>query len=293
MDGRPPFVDAHLHLWDRGRLHYAWLDQPGNAPIADSYALADYRAETAAWNLAGAVHVEAAAAFDEDRAETDWLNGLADEDGLPSGIVAHVPLHHDDAERKIAWQAAQPRVVGVRHIVNWHFDPVRCAYPGDLTLDPVWRRHYALLARYGLSYDFHGFAPQLAALAQVAAQNDGVPLVVNHLALPVPADGLDEWRAGITALAALPHVAIKLSGAGFTHTPFDPAGFAPLVREVIDRFGTARVMVGSNFPTDRLFATMDRTLGAYEQLLAGCSDDERRDLWGRNANRLYRLGLPL
>ena len=52
-------------------------------------------------------------------------------------------------------------------------------------------------------------------------------------------------------------------------------------------------MIATNFPTDRLAADLDRTLGAYEDLLTAFSEEERRDLWGRNANRFYRLDLDL
>jgi predicted TIM-barrel fold metal-dependent hydrolase len=42
-----------------------------------------------------------------------------------------------------------------------------------------------------------------------------------------------------------------------------------------------------------LFGTFDATLGAYAAILAPFSADERRALWGGNANRLYRLELEL
>lgn len=291
---RPPFVDAHFHLWDHGVLRYPWLDAAENAAIAPDYRIADYRAELSAWNLVGAVHVDAGADPSQGADETVWLNRVAQDDGLPSGIVARVELNHPAVEPQLAWHAGHPRVKGIRHLINWHpTDPSRRAYDMDLTRDPNWRAGYALLGRYGLSYDFHGFPPQLAGLAEVAAQHPEVPVILNHLALPIMADGLEEWRAGLIAFAAMPHAAIKLSGAGFVGPCFDPAGFADIVAEVIDRFGTERVMVATNFPTDRLAADLDRTLGAYEALLTGFSEEERRDLWGRNANRIYRLGLNL
>ncbi len=291
---RPPFVDAHFHLWDHGVLRYPWLDAAENAAIAPDYRIADYRAELSAWNLVGAVHVDAGADPSQGADETVWLHRVAQDDGLPSGIVARVELNHPAVEPQLAWQAGHPRVKGIRHLINWHpTDPSRRAYDMDLTRDPNWREGYALLGRYGLSYDFHGFPPQLAGLAEVAARHPEVPVILNHLALPIMADGLEEWRAGLIAFAAMPQAAIKLSGAGFVGSRFDPAGFADIVAEVIDRFGTNRVMVATNFPTDRLAADLDRTLGAYEALLTGFSDEERRDLWGRNANRIYRLGLNL
>ena len=290
---RPPFVDAHLHLWDRDGLRYPWLEEADKAPIAATYTVADHCAAAAAWNLVGAVHVDAGAHPDDGERETAWLNSVADGHGLPDAIIARVELDAPNVADVLARQAACPRVRGIRHLINWHPDPYRQTYPRDLTVDPAWRSGFGMLARHGLSYDFHGFPPQLAGLAETAALHPDVPVIVNHLGLPISADGLHEWRAGLTALAAMPQVAIKLSGAGFAHSPFDPAAFAPIVVEVLDLFGTCRVMIASNFPTDRLFAPLDATLVAYEALLADRSDDERADLWGRNANRIYRLDLDL
>lgn len=290
---RPPFIDAHLHLWDRDHLRYPWLDEPDNAPIADTYNVADHRALTAAWNLVGAVHVDAGAHPDDGERETDWLNDVADDHILPNAIIARVALDAPNVAEVLARQAGRRRVRGIRHLINWHPDAARQAYPCDLTTDSAWRRGFGMLADHGLSYDFHGFPPQLAGLAEIAALYPRVPVIINHLGLPIRADGLDDWRAGLAAMAAMPQVSIKLSGAGFVQSPFDPAAFADIVHEVIALFGTQRVMVATNFPTDRLFATLDETLSAYEALLVDLSDDDRADLWGRNANRIYRLDLKL
>ncbi|KQM90371.1 amidohydrolase [Sphingomonas sp. Leaf22] len=291
---RPPFVDAHFHLWDHGVLRYPWLADPAQAAIAPDYRIDDYRRETAAWHPVGAVHVDAGAHPDQGRAETDWLTGVAAANRLPGAIVARVALDRADVEDELAWQAAQPGVRGIRHLISWHpRDASRCAYDRDLTRDSAWARGFALLADYGLSFDFHGFPPQLAGLADLARAHPDVPVVLNHLALPILSDGLDEWRSGLIALAELPHAAIKLSGAGFIDPALDPTVLAPIVDEVIDRFGAHRVMIATNFPTDRLAAGLDATLSTYATLLSGLSDDEQRAVWGRSADRFYRLGLDL
>ena len=101
-----PFVDAHIHLWDLARLRYPWLTPPfaddgpnGSVePIASTYLPADYRREMARWNVVGAVHVDAGADPADALAETEWLEGLAEADGLPTGIVAFA---RELAEREI------------------------------------------------------------------------------------------------------------------------------------------------------------------------------------------------
>jgi predicted TIM-barrel fold metal-dependent hydrolase len=133
-------------------------------------------------------------------------------------------------------------------------------------------------------------SPQLAGLAEVAAAHPEVPLVIDHLGLPIREDGLSDWRAGMTALARLGHVSVKLSGAGFIDAPFDGTSFADVLDEVLDLFGPARILAASNFPTDRLFARLDATWSAYAAWAARLSMEQQRALWGGNADRVYRIG---
>ncbi len=88
-------------------------------------------------------------------------------------------------------------------------------------------------------------------------------------------------------------MAIKLSGLGFVRRDWDDALVLPLLREAVDLFGTQRAMIASDTPTDTLFAPLSRYLATYRAFTAPFSLDEQRDLWGRNANRIYRLGLTL
>jgi predicted TIM-barrel fold metal-dependent hydrolase len=105
--------------------------------------------------------------------------------------------------------------------------------------------------------------------------------------------GIAEWRTGMAALAALPNVAVKLSGLGFVYRPFSAAAARARTLEAIDLFGADRALIASDFPTDRLFARFDDTLGALADAVADLTESERRNLFARNANRLYRLGLDV
>ncbi|WP_294391503.1 amidohydrolase family protein [uncultured Sphingomonas sp.] len=294
-----PFIDAHVHFWDLAHLRYTWLTPPfsddgpnGNvASIASHYGTDAYRAEAHRWNVVGMVHVEAGAAADQALAETDWLQQLNADAGAPDGIVAFAALDGLHVEASLAAQATRSRVRGIRQIVSWHPDPQHSYTPRDLTGDPAWRRGYAALARHDLSFDLQAYPAQLAALAPLIARHPDIPVFVNHAGMGV--DGVGDWLTGLRALAPLPHVAIKISGLGFAVKPWDASAARDRIRAAIDLFGPERVMMASDFPTDRLFATFDETLATLHDAVADMVLGERQAMFAGNANRLYRLGINL
>lgn len=295
-----PFVDAHVHLWDLARLRYGWLTPPfdddgpnGNVEaIAADYLPPDYRADASGWAVAGYVHVDAGADAMQALDETRWLSALPDG---PDGIVAFAALDAPEIERLLAAHKEHRRVRGIRQIVNWHPDARRTYTPRDITTDDAWVRGYAALARFGMSFDLQCYPAQMKGLAGLIGRHDDVPVIINHLGMPVltDPDGLNDWRRGMAALAALPHVCVKISGFGFAKRSWTARDAQPFVREAIDLFGPDRCLAASDFPTDKLFGSFDRTLGAYAGIIADLSVDERRAIWGENANRIYRLGLDL
>ena len=296
---RPPFIDAHVHLWELGRLRYPWLTPPFDdaspngsvEAIARDYGLDDYLAEAANWNAVGLVHVDAGAEPAQALAETEWLQGLADACGLPSGIVAFAALDDPDVEPLLAAHFARPRVRGIRHIVNWHPDPRRTYTPRDVTEDQDWARGFGLLGKYDLSFDLQAYPQQFPRLAQLIERHPETPVIINHAGMGV--DGEGDWRTGMAALARLPNVSVKISGLGFVWRTPEPEAMRRRVLETIDLFGADRAMVASDFPTDRLFASFDATLGLIDRATAGFTPTERGALFAGNANRIYRLGLEL
>ena len=298
-----PFVDAHVHLWDlAGPIRYGWLSPPFSdegpngsvEPIARTYLLDDYLVDAREWHVVGMVHVDAGADSANALDETRWLQGIADERGMPNGIVAFAALHESGVERLLEQQAAHRNVRGIRHIVNWHPDPRRTYGPEDLTLRPEWEDGFAALARHGLSFDLQCYPGQMKHVAAIAERHPDVPVIVNHMGMPVlsDSDGLGEWRRGMAALAELEQVSVKISGLGFIDRNWTADAMRPLVLEVIELFGTERAMFASDFPTDKLFADFDRCLGALDSIARDFSEGERRKLFAANAARVYRLDIP-
>jgi predicted TIM-barrel fold metal-dependent hydrolase len=296
---RLPFVDAHVHLWDLAHIRYAWLTPPfsDDGPngsveaIASTYLLDDYRRESAAWNVVGMVHVDAGADAVQALDETEWLQGIADREGMPNAIVAFAALDDPNVDALLAEHARRPNVRGIRHIVNWHSDARRTYTPRDVTQDEAWQAGFGLLGKYGLSFDLQAYPGQFAGLAKLIARHPEIPVIINHTGMGV--DGEAEWHSGMKALAALPNVSVKISGMGFVFRPLDPAAVRARTLAAIDLFGTGRAMFASDFPTDRLFGGFDETLSMLADSVSDFTEAERRALFARNANRIYRLSLDV
>ena len=295
-----PFIDAHVHLWDLDRIAYPWLTPPfaddgpnGSVePIAKTYLLDDYFADASGWDIRGMVHVDAGAEAGAALSETEWLQGMAHDRGMPNAIIAFAALDNPNVEALLEAHAAHPNVRGIRHIVNWHSDPRRSYTQRDVTEDAAWARGFGLLAKYGLSFDLQAYPGQFSRLAGLIARHPETQIIINHTGMAVPGEW-EQWRTGMAALAALPNVATKLSGIGFTHRPWSTEQARSYILEAIDLFGTDRAMFASDFPTDKLFGSFAQHLDAYAEITRDFSESERRALWARNANHIYRLGLDV
>ncbi|APR51279.1 amidohydrolase [Sphingomonas koreensis] len=303
MSQRPPLVDPHVHLWDLAHIRYPWLtgpfdtDNPNGSVerIAVDYPLDAYLADAQQWDVRGIVHIDAGADPADALKETQWLQAMADTRGMPSGIVAFAALDDPQVETLLSAHVEHANVCGIRHIVNWHPDPARSYSSADVTTTSAWMRGFGLLKKFDLSFDLQAYPGQFAHLAALIAKHPDTQVILNHtgMAIPGDADGWETWRRGMAAFAALPNVAVKISGMGFTWRPWDVDRARAYVLETIDLFGTDRAMFASNFPTDKLFGSFDTHFDAYDAITADFGVEERAALFGGNANRIYRLGLTL
>ena len=131
----------------------------------------------------------------------------------------------------------------------------------------------------------------MEAQALARAHPDTV-IVLNHAGMFADRDrvaGWATWRDGIAALAACENVAVKISGLGMLDHAWTVESIRPYTLEIIDRFGTARVMFASNFPVDRLYSDYSTLWRAYLAVVAGASEAEKAQLFRRNAERIYMI----
>ena len=77
-------IDAHLHLWNTQRLHYAWLQRPQNAAINRTFGFGDFASRAAEAGVDRAVLVQA----DDIAADTNGMFEVAAAHPEIAGVVA-------------------------------------------------------------------------------------------------------------------------------------------------------------------------------------------------------------
>jgi L-fuconolactonase len=276
-------IDGHVHVWDLARRDVPWIGESRSA-IRRSFLVPDWAAVAEDADIDAAVLVQAL----NDPDETDDLLAYAAAESRVAGVVGWVDLAAPDVADRLAALQAGPNgglLVGIRHLALIDDDPA-----GWLCSAPV-QRGLESVARAGLPYDLIFRPEHLDAVLRTVRADPSMTFVVDHLGKPpLVLEGLDDWAAGIRALAAEPNVTCKLSQiltvAGPTWTLDDLRRYADTV---LDAFGADRVMFGSDWPVSLLAAPYADVVGVVEQLLTSCSDAERDQVLGATAARVYAL----
>jgi L-fuconolactonase len=289
----PVMIDAHHHLWDLAEREHRWLmgGQPWAtddelARLRRSFTLARLGPLAAAEGVTRTVVIQTVA----EPWETPDLLALAAGRGLLAGVVGWTDLTGPAVADAVAGLRALPGgefLRGIRHPVLAEADPGWLARPAVI-------RGLRALAAAGLSFDIVTLPRQLPAAVTAARSVPELSFVLDHLGGPPAGSGQDAedgpWAAAIRALAALPNVTCKLSGA---HTsPPRASDLRPYYETVLAAFGPDRLMFGSDWPVSTLAGAYGQICDMYRELTAGLSTAERDAIFERVARRVYRLRGP-
>ena len=274
-------VDAHLHLWDPGRLEYPWLAElPAlNRPIGpDELA-------TGGHEVTAAVFVEAGRADRQAFEEVAWIEQVAARWPVIRAVVAHAGLERGaDAADDVRRLASIPLVRGVRR-------NVQDEGPG-FAVDESYVTGLRLLADHGLTADLCVRHHQLPEVVELVGRVPEVTFVLDHLGKPAVADAVTEpWREHLSRLAGHPNVVCKLSGLT---TEADWAGWRtehvlPYLRHALAEFGPERCMFGSDWPVATLATPYGRWVDVVVEALDGRPPAEVEQVLRGTATRVYRL----
>jgi predicted TIM-barrel fold metal-dependent hydrolase len=295
-----PIVDAHQHFWDLERNYLPWLcDEPmipfrygDYSALRRSYLPRDYLRDAAGHDVINTVYVETEWDPQDFVGETRWLQTIIAATGFPHAIVAGARLDDPEVESVLAGHVAFPQVRGIRHKPRAARSPsaVQIGAPGSMG-DPAWRRGYALLEKYRLSFDLQTPWWHLGEAAELARDFPSTQIILNHTGLPADrsVDGLAGWRKAMQTLASQPNVALKISGLGQPGQPWTVEANGPIVRDALSIFGVDRCMFASNFPVDRLCVDLHTIFTGFKAIVDDLTYAEKLRLFHDNATRFYRL----
>ncbi len=275
-------VDAHHHVWRLARADYGWLQPTAAlAPIHRDFDLADLRPLLAAVGVQATVVVQAAPTSAETNFLLEVAHGSA---GLVQAVVGWADLASLDAVETLADLASDPLLKSVRPMLQDVADHAWIARPdAKPALDA--------LPQLGLRFDALVRPANLPALLRTLERHPDLQVVIDHCAKPEIARGA--WQPWADDLAAIAHhtsAHCKLSGlvteagAGWTTDTL-----RRYVDHLLECFGAARVMWGSDWPVVTLAASYGAWSNATDALIARLAPAEQEAIRGGNARRFYGL----
>jgi L-fuconolactonase len=273
-------IDAHQHFWIYNDREFAWLDD-SMAALRRNFLPADLQPELKANGFLASVVVQTCQTLEETR----WLLGLAGQNSSILGVVGWADLCSPEIALQLKDLAANPKLVGLRHIVQ--------VEPDDrFLLRPDFLRGIAELEQFDLAYDILIYAKHLPVAIEFVKQFPRQRFVLDHMAKPpIKMKEIDLWADGIRRLSAFPNVYCKMSGlvteADWQHWTRDD--IAPYLEVVFDSFGPDRLMIGSDWPVCLVAASYAQATGLVKDYILKRAPDRASDVLGGNAQRFWRL----
>ena len=272
-------IDSHQHFWRLDRGDYTWLT-PKHAPIYRDFAPADLGPILKRQNIDATVLVQAATTT----AETDYMLSIAADCAFVLGVVGWVDFESPNAAGEIERLARNPRLKGLRPMIQDIADP-------EWMLKPTLRPAMNALQRCSLRFDALLKPQHLAPFARFLALYPDLAVVIDHGAKPAIARReFDDWAAPMGEIARDPRVHCKMSGLA-TEAPPDwhQRDLKPYVDLLLESFGPARLMWGSDWPVVNLAGGYERWREASLNYLVRLNQAEQSAILGDTAERFYGL----
>jgi L-fuconolactonase len=273
-------IDAHQHFWVYDPREYAWIDD-SMAKLRSDFLPADLKPELERGGFEGAVAVQARQTLEETR----WLLELAASAPFIQGVVGWIDLRSPQVLLQLEAFAGNPKLVGIRHIVQ--------SEPDDrFLLQPDFLRGIAVLGEFDLAYDLLIYPKHLAVAAEFVRRFPGQRFVLDHLAKPPIHSGeIRAWARGLRELASSPNVFCKLSGL-VTEADWrlwKPEHLRPYLDSAFECFGPERLMIGSDWPVCTVAASYAQAVDVVKNYLGQYAEGVREAVLGGNAARFWRL----
>jgi L-fuconolactonase len=276
-------IDAHQHFWRYNADEFDWIDD-SMASLRRDFGPADLKVELDRAGFHGSIAVQARQSLEETR----WLLELAALSPLILGVVGWVDLRSPEVRSQLLEFAGNPKLVGVRHVVQGE--------PDDrFMLRPEFLRGISALEEFDLAYDILIYPKHLPVAAEFVKQFPRQRFVVDHLAKPLIKSGtVQPWDSGMRELARFPNVFCKVSGM-VTEADWQnwkPDHLKPYLDIALDCFGPERLMIGFDWPVCTVAASYAQTMNVVLDYFARYPTDVQDAVLGGNAQRFWKLKTP-
>ena len=228
-------VDSQIHIWQNGKM------SPHHRQIP-TYSAADALAEMATAGVDCAViHPPSALGEAANVLAVEAVRKHPDK----FCILGHFDLLSPDREKIVARWRERPGMLGFRYTFS---QPNEKNWWTDGSLDWFWKACEKENLRVGLLAS----GPNIAAFAKIAERHPGLKMHIDHIGrgggrADVKDDAAYANLGEMLALAKLPNVAVKLSGAPSTSTQAYPyKSIHRYLRQIIETFGPERCFWGTD-----------------------------------------------
>ncbi len=228
-------IDSQIHLWQNGRM------SPHHRQV-DTYSIEDVIAEMDAAGVNGAV-------IHPPSSLGEAVNVYAEEAvrRYPEKfcILGHMDLLSPDRENIVANWKKRTGMLGFRFTFN---EPHQKTWWSDGSLDWFW----AACEKHDLRVGLLASGANIAAFGNIARRYPGLKMHIDHIGrgggrADLKDDALYANLPEMLALAKLPNVAVKLSGAPSTSSQTYPyKNIHVYLRQIIETFGPDRCFWGTD-----------------------------------------------
>jgi len=272
-------IDAHQHFWTLRRDDYGWLT-PDLTDLYRDFQPRDLEPILLASGVEATVIVQAA----PTEAETVHLLELARRWPIARGVVGWSDLTSPRVAHNLDRLADNPLLRGIRPMIQDEADP-------DWMLHPSVASSLQVMGECRLTFDALVGPRHLGPLKLLIDLNPCLPVVIDHGGKPpIASGGYEPWAEDMRALSERPQVACKLSGllteAGARAVDAD---LRPYVEHLLECFGPARLMWGSDWPVLTAVGGYGAWLDQARRLVGALSADEQAQVFGRTAASFYGI----
>ena len=273
-----PIIDAQVHAYERDRPERPWHAVLHGPPEVTGHQMV---AALDANRVDGAILVSAFTMY-----RFDPSYALAVRAAYPNRFAVVKPVDPGDpgvADTVADW-ARTPGAVAVRIMLNR-------GMPED-PADPGLNRVLAAAGKAGIPVNLLCWG-RLGQAAEMARRNPDTQIVVDHIGLQQPFEPPappNPWAdvPNVCALAALPNVAIKISGAcTLSHVPFPYGDIWDPLSRIFDAFGLDRCLWGTDWTRAVGLLTFQRGVDSFRDSTRLSADDKAK-LMGGSLAKIYR-----